>query len=105
MTDEEKSQLAYHAGFAMQSAMMCDDLKWHYNTERDLEELAGEPLRTPSSRFNNEFKRGLLEAADKHAESPDSLEAEAWQRYGEYGHDYPGLVHVNMLKVSSESES
>lgn len=102
MTDEEKAQIAYHAGFAMQSAMMCDGLKWLYNTERDLEELFGEPLRSPSSRFNEDFMRGLDEAADKHEESPESLEAEAWQRYGEYGRDYPGLVHVNMLKVASE---
>ncbi|WP_417861836.1 hypothetical protein [Vreelandella venusta] len=102
MTDVEKAQISYHAGFAMQSAMMCSNLKWLYNTERDLEKLTGEKLRTPASRFNKDFMRGLSEAADKHAASPAELEAEAWQRYGDYGRDYPGLVHVNMIKVASE---
>lgn len=104
MTDEEKAHLSYHAGFAMQSAMMCSNLKWLYNTERDLEKLTGEKLRTPASRFNGDFMRGLSEAADKHAASPTELEAEAWQRYGDYGRDYPGLVHVNMIKVASEKD-
>lgn len=100
MTDQEKAQLAYHAGFAMQAAMICGDLKWLYPTERELEARIGEKLRGPESRFSGRFIKGCEDALT--VSDRGVLQDEAWQRYGDYGRDYPGLVHVNMINVADE---
>ena len=81
--------------YALQAAMVCDDISIRIDTEQKIERKAGGEIRGPASPYNK-FCMGGLDAAFKDeniADGNKKLCKKAWEFYGCSGTKIPKLLY------------
>ncbi len=81
--------------YALQAGMSCDGLQMRIDTEDKIENLVGEPIRGPKSRYNDDCIAGLSLA---HSEKGADLCSKAWLDFGCNGKTTPRLLQENSFK-------
>lgn len=95
---KEPKKLVQEFCYALQAALICDNLKMRVDTESKIRKKVGGEFRGPNKPYNNDCTTGLMKAFDDENKGLCSI---AWEKYGCHGTDAARLIQENHFRIQN----